>query len=123
MNILAISKVLCAIHQREFGAVPDQYQEVISAIFYDYGIERDDDVPGWFCEIIAAVSCRQNKEFSVPSYEDPVGGILCEIREAFGWDFVDDGEWWSLTFPKSGVEVYVSREGRDATCKCTITVA
>ncbi len=123
-------RLLCQIHELNFDTSGSKGNEEIQVLLDEYGWVSDSNPPPWFLKMLRAISDRHPTTFDFYHVDDAIesdaSSILIELEERFSWELEDEGEWTTIRFPGSQLEVFISREGIDAEGKgcntCTVTL-
>jgi hypothetical protein len=121
---LRIISTLKKIHEENFTKIIN-FNEVIEELFYDYGIEKDEDLPFWFREMFELINNKKIKTIFFRKTDSNTSSLLLEFAGELGWDIDDYGEGVVMKFENNGIRVLVSREALDENKKpcCSVSLS
>ena len=92
---------------------PPEVIEAITTSREDHHFDPAHDVPAWIPAMLEAVLQRREVgATNVPRDDGGAASFLGEVARVIpGWTLDDQGEFYTMTFPRLGMEVVDSREG------------
>lgn len=112
-----LTEVLFELYRRLNQREPDaRVIEAIQQLREDNGLADDQQVPAWLpAALDAALGGREVSNVLFPEVGSDVGSFLLEVSEIVpGWEYDDQGELATMTFPALHVQLFLSREAADS---------
>lgn len=111
---MQVIDTLQRIHVGNFPQGNQPFFEGVRQFLEEYGYCRATDIPSGFSRMAAMVDGRHTGTFLFNQVGSDLGSLLQELHDTYGWIIDDYGEGIDMTFPKTKVRVFISREALDA---------